>query len=226
MRSLKLGSSLLISALPVLLAIIYFADPSFYAIVIDRFITHSTEAQLRKVDVSSYAPINRSRQGIPVLVYHQISERPGEYCVTKRQFLEHLKLLKHLGYTTVSIDELDRYLNHGGKLPKNPMLITFDDGERNAYIGADEALHLLGMKATMFVITSLPKQESSRSLNWRELRQMRRSGRWDIQSHTYDGHSLNDAKVERMYLKRLLIHDSTSVKDLYNNLKSSYGSLN
>jgi peptidoglycan/xylan/chitin deacetylase (PgdA/CDA1 family) len=95
-----------------------------------------------------------------------------------------MEMLRRAGFNTISMPQYVHFLaGDSSELPARPMLITFDDGRLDSYRGADKVLAAYGFRATMFVIVGNVEEHSRFYLNWDELRQMARSGRWDIQEH-------------------------------------------
>ena len=60
-----------------------------------------------------------------------------------------MEMLARYG-TPIGIDELVRALD-GAPLPKNPVMVTFDDGYRSCHDVALPILRAVGMRATFFV---------------------------------------------------------------------------
>ena len=73
------------------------------------------------------------------------------------------------------------------KVPEKSFLITFDDGRRDSYYPADPILRALGFNAVMFAITGQSidsgVQKGNFYLTLDEFKEMRGSGRWEIESH-------------------------------------------
>jgi peptidoglycan/xylan/chitin deacetylase (PgdA/CDA1 family) len=70
------------------------------------------------------------------------------------------------------------------------VVITFDDGDESAYTIAYPLLEKHGLKATVFVVTRRvgTAWNGIRCLDWDRLRELERSGVFDIESHTHDMH--------------------------------------
>ena len=71
---------------------------------------------------------------IPIIMYHQISENKsiwGDYVIPLSVLEEDFKYMKNHNITPISFEQLKLYAEKGGKLPENPIIITFDDGERS-----------------------------------------------------------------------------------------------
>ena len=116
-------------------------------------------------------------QGMKVLVlnYHKIENMNHSLSVPPWDFETQMKYLSDHGYTSISPDELYAALAGDGKLPDNPVLITFDDGYRDNYDNVFPILKKHKLKATIFVITSfLGKKEQY--LTWEQAREMEKHG--------------------------------------------------
>lgn len=138
---------------------------------------------------------------LPVLTYHHVVEETDEpldsMTVTAAALERQLEALAEAGYHTVSVQELVDYVYHGGALPENPVLITFDDGYYSNYELARPVLERYGMKGVVFAIgASVGHMEYYKDtqyaltphFGWEEAREMVSSGVLDVQSHTYDMH--------------------------------------
>nr|HEX4314896.1 polysaccharide deacetylase family protein [Kofleriaceae bacterium] len=97
-------------------------------------------------------------QQVCILTYHHVADGAESYAfdsevadATPAQFRRQMELLaKHR--TPIGIDELLRALD-GGPLPKNPVMVTFDDGYRSCHDVALPILRAVGVRATFFVST-------------------------------------------------------------------------
>lgn len=150
---------------------------------------------------------------IPILFYHKINYPPREakikgLYVTPFSFHWQMKYLKWRGYNSVNLDELYEGLHGQRKLPKKPIVITFDDGYKDNYCYAFPILKRFGFRATIFVITrdiggTSGWEDSEETieeplLSWDEIEEMHSEG-MDIQAHTHthvDLDKLDDERVE------------------------------
>jgi len=132
---------------------------------------------------------------IPVLMYHSLIDGLNtSLSVDPERFREQMVALKNRGYNTITDFDLINFLEKGSPLPDNPILITFDDGYKSNYSEVYPVLKELGMKATIYVITSrifedvtiLPGE--SEKITWQDAREM--MGTMLIQSHTWDSHKM------------------------------------
>lgn len=133
----------------------------------------------------------RRTQTIPVLVYHGISTGSDKYAISQVQFAKQMATFSAAGYQTVSPAQYVAW-RRGEQvpLPRLPLLITFDDGRVDSYLGSDAVLERYGYTATMFVEAGTVSDASDYYLNWRELRHMAATGRWSMQVHSGKGHTM------------------------------------
>lgn len=144
---------------------------------------------LGSATLARYAPREPYRGAVPVLVYHGVNDHNDHYSVSRETFALHMAMLDTGGYETISIEQYLRFRAGDLRgLPRRPILITFDDGRLDSYRGADAILERHGMRAVMYAITGQVARGNPFYLSWRELHEMRSSGRWDVQPHGRDGH--------------------------------------
>ena len=107
---------------------------------------------------------------LTILTYHHIADQdpaypydPGVADATPSQFRRQMELVARHG-TPIGIDELVRALD-GAPLPRNPVMVTFDDGYRSCHDVALPILRAVGLRATFFVPTTFVTE---RRLYWWE----------------------------------------------------------
>lgn len=107
---------------------------------------------------------------VSILTYHHVADDdpaypydPGVADATPQQFRRQMETLARYG-TPIGIDELIRAVE-GAPLPKNPVMVTFDDGYRSCHDVALPILRAVGMRATFFVPTGFV---TDRKLYWWE----------------------------------------------------------
>jgi len=134
--------------------------------------------------------------GVAVLLYHGIGRASTDgggsrFVISRTRFAEQMRALDAAGYRAITCRMLARYLRTGQRrnLPRKPILITFDDGRLDAMLQADQVLRDTHLRATMFVIAKRAQEGALYYATSGELRGYVRSGRWEIENHTYDLHS-------------------------------------
>jgi peptidoglycan/xylan/chitin deacetylase (PgdA/CDA1 family) len=117
--------------------------------------------------------------------------------VTPAKFKSDMFELKKAGYQTITFNDLTLALNGYRKLPKKPIIITFDDGYSSNYEYAYPILKDMGMKAVINIVgwtvgrsTQIKNSyKITPHFSWEEASEMINSGVIEIQNHTYDLHS-------------------------------------
>lgn len=130
----------------------------------------------------------------PILTFHAVDDKPSVISFPPSVFERGMALLHDSGYRTLSLVELNDFLRRGVVFPKRSFVITFDDGYQSVYDHAFPILQRYGFSATVFLTVGrsgqlvdtdrLPPMCSRSMLNWREVKEMHRSG------ITFGGHTL------------------------------------
>jgi peptidoglycan/xylan/chitin deacetylase (PgdA/CDA1 family) len=126
---------------------------------------------------------------VPILMYHYVSELPPnpdryrrDLTVSPENFKAQLQYLADTGYHPISLTDLYLYLTQGYPLPEKPIVLTFDDGYRDAYDVVFPLLLDHGFTATFFVLSTPAHFESVAYLTWAQMQEMSDAG-MDIQGH-------------------------------------------
>ena len=120
---------------------------------------------------------------VPIIMYHSV-DKPHHFSgivISPEHFDKQMKFLKKHKYYVVSLDELVVAIKEKKNLPKNSVVITFDDGNEDNYTNAFGILKKYGFPAIIFVITDLIGHDGY--LTWEQLREMEKSG-ITVGSHT------------------------------------------
>jgi peptidoglycan/xylan/chitin deacetylase (PgdA/CDA1 family) len=132
---------------------------------------------------------------VPILMYHYVSSPPADaddvrrdLSVSPELFSAHLTALQNAGYTAISLEDVTLALTQGVALPANPIVLTFDDGYRDAYENAYPILQQHGMQGTFFLLTSVIDQGNPVYLSWEQVTEMSAGGMaMEAHSYTHEG---------------------------------------
>ena len=94
---------------------------------------------------------------VPVLYYHHIACPPSgsaepEYWTCPDQFKAQLSYLATQGWTAATGDQLAEWYSTRTCPPSKTFVVSFDDGDEDAYTNAAPILESLGMRGTFFVV--------------------------------------------------------------------------
>jgi peptidoglycan/xylan/chitin deacetylase (PgdA/CDA1 family) len=87
---------------------------------------------------------------LPVLMYHRIGDNVSRYEISMWNFENQLGWLRDNGFSSVTLTEVYDYLYGYGRLPDNPVVLTFDDGWASHWDAA-AALERYGMRGVFFI---------------------------------------------------------------------------
>jgi peptidoglycan/xylan/chitin deacetylase (PgdA/CDA1 family) len=147
----------------------------------------------RTASVSLVLPLMRAgflhpAPGIPILMYHSISDDPEpgvspyyRLTTSPARFREQMEWLREYGYAVIDLNEAIKRLNTGSLDSTRHVVLTFDDGFRDFEEHAWPILAERKFAATVFLPTafigSSPKSMNGRDcLTWPEIRALHRLG--------------------------------------------------
>jgi peptidoglycan/xylan/chitin deacetylase (PgdA/CDA1 family) len=139
-----------------------------------------------RVDAAAVA----SRSHVPVLCYHQIRDPTSADSAADRQYIvspsvleAQMQALDAAGYTPVTGEAYVAHMARGAKLPRKPILLTFDDASGGQYTRALPILKKHHFVATFFVMTVVLGKEGW--LTKGQVKALDRAG-MTVAAHTYD----------------------------------------
>jgi len=138
---------------------------------------------------------------VPIIMYHLVTEKSryvGKYGIRPSELEEDLKYLKQNGYNTIVIQDLINFVEKGKRLPKNPIILTFDDGNSSDYRHLFPLLQEYDMKAVISIIGKAVDQNTEEhakypsgkypNLTWAQVKEMHDKGIVEVQNHGYNVH--------------------------------------
>jgi peptidoglycan/xylan/chitin deacetylase (PgdA/CDA1 family) len=146
--------------------------------------------------------------GVPIVMYHTVSDLPEGFALAENDFVGHLDYLKAAGFNTVTLHEVFEHEDRGAPLPAKPVVLTFDDGYADNYSRVLPLLQSRGMKATFFVVSRFLAEDEEhrrveekgtpqekRFLLWSEVRALAAAG-MEIGSHSLFHRRLTTLSLE------------------------------
>ena len=126
------------------------------------------------------------QQGVPILLYHRFGPTVADgMTITTPVFESHLKYLKDNGYTVIPLRRLvDWYQKKAPAPPAKSVVIVEDDAHKTVYSDMLPLAKKYNVPVTVFVYPSAISN-ASYAMTWGQLRELKKSGLFDIQSHSY-----------------------------------------
>lgn len=151
---------------------------------------------------------------VPVLMYHVISnnfyKKVNENVLKVEDFQAQIKWLHDNGFNTITPDQLYRYVKEKSPLPPNPIMLSFDDGNKDSYSTVFPILKNYNFTATMFIITNAIGRKGK--VNQEEINEMIDYG-ITIGSHTAS--HLNLASLSKDYMRKEIIDSKKTLENLF-----------
>ena len=153
------------------------------------------ENELEEDNNIDYINIDLEKVRIPILMYHSISndDPNNTLMIPINMFKEQIEWLNTNGFTAMTMDELLEAMETG-RVPKRPVVITFDDGYADNYTNAFPILKDNNMKGTFFIITNVV-DKNSYYMSSDMLKEMQEYG-MVIENHTSNHVELNKLSRE------------------------------
>src|ERR1700759_2820682 len=142
------------------------------------------------------------KKQVPILCYHQIRDWRAtdkkvdkDYIIPVAAFKEHMKMLADEGYHTILPDQLYDYLTKGTPLPSKPIMLTFDDTDKDQWDIARPEMKKYGFKGVFFIMTvSIGKVKHYMSAE--QVRQLSDEGNV-LASHTWNHSNFKKLSTEK-----------------------------
>ncbi|MGA3014731.1 MAG: polysaccharide deacetylase family protein [Bacteroidales bacterium] len=132
------------------------------------------------------------RKGLPVLMYHKVSEDQVDgLTISTKNLEQQFKFIRRKGYQTLSFHDLSEAIKIGKPLPRRPLILTFDDAYHNFLEFAVPMLKSYGYKASVFIPvgyigkTNAWDQGSDSILSAEEIRELTESGDIEFGLHSF-----------------------------------------
>jgi len=139
---------------------------------------------------------------VPILMYHYIRENPDPndtigygLSIPPPLFAAHMDFLLERGYRVVPMRGVEQVIASGRLPEEKTVVLTLDDGYRDAYTEAFPTLRAHGFGATVFVITDLI--DNQRYLTVDQIRELSASG-IEIGSHSATHSDLPSLSAPRL----------------------------
>lgn len=123
---------------------------------------------------------------VPILLYHRFGPTVVDgMTVTTAVFESHLAFLRDNGYTVIPLRQLiEYYLRKGPPPPAQAVVIVADDAHKSVYTDMYPLIRKYHIPVTLFIYPSAISN-ASYAMTWDQLRELKKSGLFDFQSHTY-----------------------------------------
>ncbi len=123
---------------------------------------------------------------VPILLYHRLGPTVADgMTITTTVFESHMKYLHDNGYTVIPLRRLvDHYLGKAPAPPPKSVVIVADDGHKSVYEYMLPVIRRYRYPVTLFIYPSAISN-AKYAMTWDQLRELKKTGLFDLQSQTY-----------------------------------------
>ena len=177
---------------------------------------------------------NKFGRRLTILAYHRVTRKKVEdiqsslptLFVTEESFTRQLEFIrKH--YTIMTFSDVQSYIRNGG-LPRNSLIITFDDGYEDNYTNAYPLMTAMNIRSAMFLASNKIGQTDGSSYWWDRAYYYFQNHKWYIEG----AHPGFDTEVQGLlqefkdnpskFFSRLDKKDTRALEQLLNAIQSAY----
>ncbi len=123
---------------------------------------------------------------VPILLYHRLGPTVADgMTITTTVFESHMKYLHDNGYTVIPLRQLIDHYRGKAPAPKpKSVVIVEDDAHKSVYSEMLPVIRKYRYPVTIFTYPSAISN-AKYAMTWDQLRELKKTGLFDIQSHTY-----------------------------------------
>ena len=123
---------------------------------------------------------------VPILLYHRLGPTVADgMTITNTVFESQMKYLHDNGYTVIPLRQLVNYYLGKAPAPKpKSVVIVEDDAHKSVYSYMLPVIRKYRYPVTIFCYPSAISN-ATYALTWDQLRELKKTGLFDVQSHTY-----------------------------------------
>ena len=143
--------------------------------------SHAASPELKK-----NPPAPGQEVSVPILLYHRFGPTVADgMTITTPVFESHLKFLRDNGYNVIPLRQLvDWYQKKGAAPAPKSVVIVEDDAHKSVYTDMLPLAKKYNVPVTVFIYPSAISN-AKYAMTWDQIRELRKSGLFDFQSHTY-----------------------------------------
>lgn len=127
-------------------------------------------------------------QALPILMYHVTEAAPDgtpfpELWVAPDRFAEQMQAIEDAGYTAITMRDAEDYWAGRRRVPRKPIVLTFDDGYRSHVDVALPELEKRGWPGVLYLEVAALKKPGAEGISRADVRELLDAG-WELGAHT------------------------------------------
>ena len=144
-------------------------------------LSHAAPPEIKKAQ-----PALSQEVRVPILLYHRFGPTVADgMTITTPVFESHLKYLRDNGYKVIPLRQLvDWYQKKGPAPAPKSVVIVEDDAHKSVYTDMLPLAKKYNVPVTVFIYPSAISN-AKYAMTWDQIRELKKTGLFDLQSHTY-----------------------------------------
>ncbi|WP_029054846.1 polysaccharide deacetylase family protein [Sporosarcina ureae] len=146
------------------------------------FLVFQTFVEMNRYDASDTKEW-KNKRGFIALSYPGVSRDGSDSLFAKKQLQQQLEALMEQGYETISQQDILNFYNNKKPLPEKALFLAFEDGRTDTSVFVNPLLKKYNYKATLLSFANKLDENDKRFLQPSHLKQMQKSGFWELGSN-------------------------------------------
>ncbi|PIC75723.1 polysaccharide deacetylase [Sporosarcina sp. P19] len=146
------------------------------------FLVFQTFVEMNRYDTSDTKEW-KNKRGFIALSYPGVSRDGSDSLFAKKQLQQQLEALMEQGYETISQQDILNFYNNKKPLPEKALFLAFEDGRTDTSVFVNPLLKKYNYKATLLSFANKLDENDKRFLQPSHLKQMQKSGFWELGSN-------------------------------------------
>ncbi|WP_313237608.1 polysaccharide deacetylase family protein [Sporosarcina ureae] len=146
------------------------------------FLVFQTFVEMNRYDTSDTKEW-KNKRGFIALSYPGVSRDGSDSLFAKKQLQQQLEALMEQEYETISQQDILNFYNNKKPLPEKALFLAFEDGRTDTSVFVNPLLKKYNYKATLLSFANKLDENDKRFLQPSHLKQMQKSGFWELGSN-------------------------------------------
>jgi hypothetical protein len=142
--------------------------------------SYYAERLVTNIDDRPVLPTGNEREAFLAVTFGKIAEEGTPDVISAATFRDEMRALRGAGYVAVGLDSLEAFYANGRPLPDRPIVLLFDNVQRDSIEIADRVLAEVGYRGVAFADVEAMAQGNIDLISRHRMEQLADSGRWDI----------------------------------------------
>jgi hypothetical protein len=157
----------------------------------------------KKYEPYDQSVVSGENHGFIALSYFGVDRKGTDSLIATKRLKEELTALNHLGYVTITQDDIDAYYNKGKPLPDKALFLMFEDGRKDTVLFTEKLLEAENYKASVLTYAEKFENNDQKFVSPKALRSLEKEGFWELGTNGYRLSYINTYDRYKRYVGEL-----------------------